>query len=113
MRRVVLCLFILCLAVPGCVRRRDASARTDMLRYPIGAEPSSLDPVTITDPATLDILQNIYEGLVRFDEKNRIVPCLADRWEIDSDQTTYTFHLHPGVKFHNGRMMNAADVKWS
>jgi peptide/nickel transport system substrate-binding protein len=39
-----------------------------------------------------------------------IKPRLAERWEI-ADGRVYTFHLRKGVKFHNGREMNAEDVK--
>ncbi len=113
MRRAVFCLFMLCIAVPGCVRRHDTATRMDVLRYPIGAEPSSLDPVTITDPATIELLRNIYEGLVRFDENNQVAPSLAEKWDISPDGKTYTFHLRPGVKFHNDRELAASDVKWS
>jgi ABC-type transport system substrate-binding protein len=113
MRRLLFILAIIVITAPGCVRRQPAAGRGDVLRYPIAVEPSALDPVTITDPSTLDILQNIYEGLVQFDEKNEIVPCLAQKWEISADGKTYTFHLQPGVKYHNGRAMTSADVKWS
>jgi ABC-type transport system substrate-binding protein len=84
-----------------------------VLRYPIIAEPTSLDPVTATDPATLELTQNIYEGLVRFDEKNETVPCLAEKWDVGADGKEYTFHLRKGVRFHNGREFSSADVKWS
>jgi oligopeptide transport system substrate-binding protein len=113
MRRTILPFLLVCVVLSGCGKRTNTVARTDMLRYPIKAEPSSFDPVTITDPATLDILQNLYEGLVMFDETNKTVPCLAEKWDISKDGLTYTFHLRPGVKFHNGRTMTSADVKWS
>lgn len=46
-----------------------------------------------------------------------LTPGLADKWEIP-DPRTYTFHLHPGVTFHNlppvnGRALTSADVKWT
>jgi ABC-type transport system substrate-binding protein len=101
------------LGLPGCISKPAGGAKGDVLRYPISVEPSSLDPVTITDPATIEMVQNIYEGLVRFDAANRIVPCLAEKWDVSADGKTYTFHLRPNAKFHNGRAMTAADVKWS
>src|SRR5690242_19917512 len=106
-------MLILLVVLAGCGRARNAAPRGDVLRYPLDAEPSSLDPVTITDVTTLELLQNLYEGLVRFDEDNRIVPCLAERWEISADGKTYTFHLRANAKFHNGRSMTADDVKYS
>jgi peptide/nickel transport system substrate-binding protein len=45
---------------------------------------------------------------------SQIVPDLADRWEVSPDAKTFTFFLHPGVKFHtSGNVMTSADVKWS
>jgi len=37
---------------------------------------------------------------------------LAERWEIP-DARTYIFHLHHGVKFHDGRPLTSRDVKWT
>lgn len=39
-------------------------------------------------------------------------PGLAERWEIP-DRLTYIFHLHQGVKFHDGRPLTSRDVKWT
>ena len=43
----------------------------------------------------------------------RIIPCLAESWEISEDGTTYTFRIREGVLFHNGRRLTAADVVYS
>ena len=53
------------------------------------------------------------EGLVRFGEGTRILPELAERWEIDPSGTLYTFHLRRGVRWHEGGTLAAADVKAS
>jgi peptide/nickel transport system substrate-binding protein len=42
-----------------------------------------------------------------------IVPELADSWEVSSDQLTWTFHLHPGIKWDDGTAFTADDVKFS
>jgi peptide/nickel transport system substrate-binding protein len=49
--------------------------------------------------------------LSRGDDLN-VAPGLAERWEIP-DPLTYIFHLHRGVKFHDGRPLTARDVKWT
>ena len=41
-----------------------------------------------------------------------MAPGLAERWEIP-DPLTYVFHLHRGVKFHDGRPLTSRDVKWT
>lgn len=86
---------------------------SNTLRYALTAEATTLDPATVQDGTTIDLLQCIFEGLVKWDEKNRIVPGMAEKWELSPDGKTYTFHLRHGVKFHNGREMNADDFKYS
>jgi ABC-type transport system substrate-binding protein/methyl-accepting chemotaxis protein len=53
------------------------------------------------------------EGLVRFGEGTRILPELAESWDIDPSGTLYTFHLRRGVRWHEGGTLSAADVKAS
>ncbi|MGB7295258.1 MAG: ABC transporter substrate-binding protein [Candidatus Aminicenantales bacterium] len=59
------------------------------------------------------ILNQIYDGLVGLDKNLSIVGVLADYWMISDDGRTYTFFLRKGVKFHHGRELEAADVKFS
>ena len=65
------------------------------------------------DPATsysneVSVMNNMYEQLVRYDKATKKVkPQLADSYERSADGRTWTFKLHPGVKFHTG---NAADA---
>ena len=56
------------------------------------------------------IAGNIYESLLRYDEKLNPLPSLAKSWEISPDQTVYTFKLQEGVKWHDGKPFTADDV---
>ncbi len=89
------------------------TTNSNSLRYALTSEATTLDPALVEDGTTIDLLQCIFEGLVKWDEKNRIVPGMAEKWEVSPDGKTYTFHIRHGVKFHNGREMNAADFKYS
>lgn len=79
----------------------------------------SIFPLTLTQSAAFRIMAQVYQGLVAFDPHDlSIVPCLADHWEVDATATQYTFHLRPGVRFHDdpafpdgaGRALTADDV---
>ncbi|MCU0606634.1 MAG: ABC transporter substrate-binding protein [Candidatus Edwardsbacteria bacterium] len=72
----------------------------------------TLDPYLHDDSITHSVLANIYDALVAFDRELRLVPSLAERWE-NPDDLTWRFHLRPGVTFHDGRPLSAADVKYS
>jgi len=82
----------------------------------------SLYPLNVTEVTSNRITNQIYEGLVQFDQKDlTIKPCLAERWDITEDGTLYTFHLRKGVKFHDdpcfsdgkGREVTAKDFKYN
>ncbi|HVA98853.1 MAG TPA: ABC transporter substrate-binding protein [Bacteroidia bacterium] len=82
----------------------------------------TLDPYSITDEVSAFIANQIYEGLVKFDTKTlKIIPAIADKWNIDSSGTVYTFHLKKGIHFQDdtcfaggkGRELKASDVLYS
>jgi peptide/nickel transport system substrate-binding protein len=76
----------------------------------------SLDPARAFEPAGLMILKATYDTLLTLDEHDvsKIVPDLAESWEVSPDARTFTFHLRHGVTFQNsGNPMTSADVRWS
>jgi peptide/nickel transport system substrate-binding protein len=52
----------------------------------------------------------VFSRLTTQDAKLQVLPDLATSWEATEDLKTWTFHLRPGVKFHNGKALDAADV---
>ncbi len=77
-------------------------------------EPPHLDPTSAAAGAIDSVLySNVFEGLTRFMGDGSVVPGLAESWDISDDGLSYTFHLHDGVKFHDGTAMDAEDVKFS
>ena len=74
--------------------------------------PSLMMGITQNGPTQL-IAGNIYEGLLRYDEKLNPQPLLATGWTVSKDNLTYTFKLKPGVKWHDGKPFTAADVVFS
>jgi ABC-type transport system substrate-binding protein len=63
--------------------------------------------------STIRVLQNVHCAIVTIDKNFSVIPSLAESFEQSPDGLTYTFHLRPGVKFHDGKLMTAADVKYS
>ena len=60
----------------------------------------------------LEVNFQTFEGLVRYEEKTKLVPALATGWS-NPDSSTWVFSIRPDVKFHTGRTMTADDVKAS
>ncbi|MBZ0136561.1 MAG: hypothetical protein K8I27_09330 [Planctomycetes bacterium] len=80
-----------------------------------GDKSEILDPHATNSGGDANLIQQMYEGLVRPSERPPVVwePCLAESWEVDGEFKTYTFKLRKGVKFHDGADFNAAAVKRS
>ena len=75
-------------------------------------EPPGLDVTATPATATSGIVfYNVQESLVKVDRHGKLVPSLAERWHT-ADNRNYTFFLKKGVRFHNGRELKAADVKY-
>ena len=59
------------------------------------------------------MIVNIHNPLIILDENITFQPVLAESYEVADDGLTYTFNLHEGVKFHDGKDFTAADVKYT
>jgi len=72
--------------------------------------PPTLDAHLSTNTVVRQIAIYMFETLVTFGEHYEIIPQLAESWELSDDGLVYTFHLRPGVKFHNGKELTSEDV---
>jgi len=108
-RGILLLCTLMAIALCGCARNKPDANTAVML---IESSPLNLDPRIGTDAQSERIGELIFEGLVRRGENFELKPRLADSWEIP-DPLTYIFHLRHDVRFHDGRAMTAADVKWT
>ena len=88
----------------------QASAAT--FRFGFQGDLKSLDSYTLNETFTLGVLGNVYEGLTKRDKELKIVPGLAERWEV-LEPTRWRFYLRKGVKFQNGEDFTADDVVFS
>lgn len=91
---------------------RKSSGASSTLKYCLSNNPTTLDPAKVQDIDTMDVLADVYEPLVNYDESNKIVGILASEWKVSDDGLTYTFKLKP-AKFHDGSPVTANDVKAS
>ncbi len=82
------------------------------LKFLIESSPNNLDLRQGTDAQSERVGELIYDSLVRKDEHFHLQPWLATSWERP-DALTWVFHLRSGVKFHDGKVMDAGDVAWS
>jgi peptide/nickel transport system substrate-binding protein len=87
--------------------------RGGTLQFAISAETPNYDCHGSDTYATLHFSAPFYNTLLRFNLAKfpEIEGDLADSWTVAPDLMTYSFKLHPGVKFHNGTPLTSADVK--
>ena len=77
------------------------------------SDPPTLDPALTTDTTSSFLVVEIFSGLVALDVDLKLIPDIAESWDISADGLVYTFHLRPDAKFHDGRVITASDFKWS
>jgi peptide/nickel transport system substrate-binding protein len=81
-------------------RKKDNRPDGGTLSYGEYGRPATLDPVTSNEMISLRLTELIFNGLVGINEKQEIVPELAERWERSADGRTYTFFLRKDVTWH-------------
>jgi peptide/nickel transport system substrate-binding protein/oligopeptide transport system substrate-binding protein len=95
------------------VKDREVPSRGGTYRRPLEFMPRTLDPAMARDLYSVTVIQQLFDGLVQFDQNLNVIPAIARSWKISHEGLTYTFFLREGVKFHNGREIVADDVVYS
>ena len=98
----------LCFFLSTCAQKPDR----DTLVMIIESSPTNLDPRLGIDAQSERIDQLLFDDLLTRDQHFNVLPGLAERWDTP-DPLTYIFHLHRGVRFHDGRPLTSRDVKWT
>jgi peptide/nickel transport system substrate-binding protein len=84
------------------------------LTYSFAPEPTALSTIATTVVPTAIASTKIFESLLEYEGPALTPkPGLAQSWTVSPDHLTYTFKLHPGVKWHDGKPFTSADVKFS
>ncbi len=93
----------------GFAPARAAEGTTLRVAYPL--------PVATLDPAKFRVggleynyAHCVFNRLTAQDNKLQVIPDLAQSWDASEDLKIWTFHLRPGVKFHDGKPLDAADI---
>ena len=89
-----------------------ATAEAKTFTWTASLDALSVDPYSTNNSFTTAFINNIYEGLARFNEELKVEPALAESWQTVSP-TVWRFKLRRNVKFHNGEPFSADDVVFS
>lgn len=88
-----------------------ASTSAEEITVAVGSGFTTLDPYDATDLLSRTVSESFYEGLFIYDKNMKVVPQLAESYEMSPDGLVYTVKLKSGVKFHDGTMFDAEAVK--
>ncbi|UFN48368.1 ABC transporter substrate-binding protein [Roseomonas sp. OT10] len=99
---------------PGLAQANAEPIRGGRIVASMDLQPRSLDPI-MGDAPTSDryVLIQMFESLVRFDEKGELVPWLAESWEYGDGGASILFRLRRGVTFHDGTPFDGEAVAFN
>ncbi|MEW5771966.1 MAG: ABC transporter substrate-binding protein [Thermodesulfobacteriota bacterium] len=102
------------LALLAMVLWAPSAAADKTLVFGRAADSTFLDPAKYLDNESAMVIENIFEGLVRYaDDSTRIEPAVAESWDTSPDGRVWTFRLRPGVRFSDGAPCDAAAAAFS
>jgi len=117
MKKGLVVVGILRFLLAGCSTTGSSAKETDPevqeISVSLPAELTTLDTTQTTDKVTFTVIQHLFEGLYRFDEKSQPVPGLAEEAVISEDGKTYTFKLKEEAKWSDGQQVQAADFAYA
>src|SRR2546426_12473600 len=111
---IVLAVAIGCMGVGvPAMAQSETPGRGGVLLAAIAADAPSLDPHQEQTFATIQPVAPLYSTLLQIDPYNypNVIGDVASDWKIAPDGLTYTFRIRPGIRFHDGSPLTAADVK--
>jgi len=91
---------LLILLCSSCGRDNSHDEDLKIFKYNESAGILTLDPIYAKDLPHIWACNQIFNGLVAFDDEMNVVPAIAKSWNISDDGMTYTFILRDDVYFH-------------
>lgn len=106
-------ILIFVLTAVGCKSQTKTKKVDQNLNYNIIEEPENLDPVVNTTSSGKTIIGNIFEGLTTLNDKSKPEVGVAEKWNVSSDGTKYTFFLKKDAKWSDGKQVKAYDFEYA
>jgi oligopeptide transport system substrate-binding protein len=88
-------------------------AEDQTFTYRILDEHSSVDPQVVEDVTGSEVVRDLFEGLMNQDSEGNLIPGVATGYEVNEDNTVYTFKLRDKAKWSNGEVVTAHDFVYA
>lgn len=119
MKKLSFILISLLLLITGCSHSTATSKEENgknvkqELVANLAGEPYTLDPAFASDTTSYWVIDNLYEGLYRYDRQGNVVEGAASKIDVSKDGKTYTFTIRDGLKWSNGDELTANDFEYA
>jgi oligopeptide transport system substrate-binding protein len=91
----------------------EVLADEQVFTYRVGDEYKSIDPQLSEDVQGAEFLRDLFEGLMNQNSDGDLVPGVATHFDVNDDNTIYTFHLRDNAKWSDGEPVTAGDFEYS
>ena len=91
----------------------QTAAGKKILTIQLGPDVESIDPALNSAVDGANYILFAFDNLLKMDKDGKVVPGLAEKYEISDDQLTWTFHLRDGLKWSDGSDLTAEDFVYS
>ena len=120
MKKLISLLAILIFIISGCGEQKlskQNSPKTKVdggeLIVRISQDMDFLDPHKASAAGTYEVMFNVFEGLLKPTNEGKLIPAVAESFEISKNNLVYTFKLRDKIKFHNGKDVEVEDIIFS
>lgn len=90
-----------------------ASSSDTTLTVPADTQMTTFNPFLSYYDGELAVIGAIYPSLTMLNDQGEPIPYLADSWTTSPDKLTWTFKIHPGLKWSDGQPLTAKDAAWT
>ena len=91
----------------------QTAADKKILTIQLGPDVESIDPALNSAVDGANYILFAFDNLLKMDKDGKVVPGLAEKYEVSDDQLTWTFHLRDGLKWSDGSALTAEDFVYS
>lgn len=110
---IFLIIFII-LELSSCksINKNKKKEQKQSITYNLTSEPQSLDPAFNYSIEANNVIENVFEGLTRLGDKDKIENGVAEKWNISQEYTNYTFFIRKNAKWSDGKEVTANDFEY-
>ncbi len=111
-KKIIVSATLISMMLIGIFQFTVVEAQADIARIPLLSKPKSLSPFKVDTVWTAIVVGTVFESLVATDPNNpsRVIPWLAESYEVNEDGTEWVFRLRKDVVWHDGKPFTADDV---